>query len=168
MRDAVAADYPGRLRGFLRDRNAYFHPIARCADDANVHRVNRSPRLAAPLTRRLDAQSCEAETFAMTTFEIRFSHSFGPEELRERAESFARSAEERYKTTWRWEGDNLHISTPSSSAYAVSAIMAVEPTEVRLSVAMPLSLLPVRVTLEQDLRWAIERIFGLSLRPKAP
>jgi hypothetical protein len=103
----------------------------------------------------------------MPTFEIRFSHSFGPDELRERAESFARSAEERYKTTWHWDGTTLHIATPSSSAYAVSATMAVEPGEVRLSVEMPLALLPVRTTLEQDLRWAIERIFGLSLGPEA-
>jgi glutathione S-transferase len=29
VRDAVAADYADRLRGFLRDRNAYLHQIAR-------------------------------------------------------------------------------------------------------------------------------------------
>ncbi|HEU4537993.1 MAG TPA: polyhydroxyalkanoic acid system family protein [Polyangiaceae bacterium] len=104
----------------------------------------------------------------MTTFEIRFSHGFGPDELRERAERFARSAEERYKTSWRWEGDTLHLANASNSPYAASAAMVVGPGEVRLSVDMPAALLPVRSTLEQDLRWAIERTFDVSLPPDAP
>ncbi|HEU4411784.1 MAG TPA: polyhydroxyalkanoic acid system family protein [Polyangiaceae bacterium] len=99
----------------------------------------------------------------MASFEIRFAHRFGPDELRERAERFARSAEERYKTLWHWEGDTLRIRTPSDTAYAASAALVAGPDEVSVHVTMPPALLPMRAMLERDLRWALERTFGVSL-----
>jgi Putative polyhydroxyalkanoic acid system protein (PHA_gran_rgn) len=99
----------------------------------------------------------------MASFEIRFSHSFKPDELRERAESFARSAEERYKTVWHWEGDALQLHTPSNSEHAASATLVAGSDEICVRVTVPPSLLVMRPILERDLRWTLERTFGVSL-----
>lgn len=99
----------------------------------------------------------------MASFEIRFSHRFKSDELRERAESFARSAEERYKTVWHWEGDTLWLHTPSNSPHAASATLAAGTDEICVHVTVPPSLLAMRPILERDLRWTLERTFGVSL-----
>jgi putative polyhydroxyalkanoate system protein len=99
----------------------------------------------------------------MASFEIRFAHGFGPDELRRRAEGFARSAEERYKTLWHWEGDTLRFRNGADATYAVTAALVTGPGEVSIHVVVPPSLLAMRPILERDLRWSLERTFGVSL-----
>ncbi len=99
----------------------------------------------------------------MASFEIRFSHSFGPDELRERAERFARSSEGRYKTVWHWEGATVRLHTPSNSPAAASAALVTGPDEVCLQIDLPPALAAMRPILERDVRWTLERTFGISL-----
>jgi hypothetical protein len=101
-----------------------------------------------------------------TTLEIRFTHRLDPDECRACAERFARSAEGRYKVSWQWEGDVIRLrgERPPGGG-AVLAALTVGPGEVSLRVDVPPLLLPTLPTLEQDLRWALERTFNVTIPP---
>jgi putative polyhydroxyalkanoate system protein len=84
----------------------------------------------------------------MATIDVRRTHSLPKEDAKNKAESLARSMEERFGIVWRWEGDTIHFDAPKGPAKGTKGEVAVTDNEVRVQIDLPFMLKMMKGTVE--------------------
>ena len=84
----------------------------------------------------------------MATIDIRRTHSLPEDTARARAEDLARSMEERFSLTWKWDRDAIIFEAPSGVAKGTKGKVSVSPFEVRVEIDLPFMLRMLKGTIE--------------------
>ena len=96
----------------------------------------------------------------MATIDIRRAHTLDKDEAKRRAETLARSLEDKLGIRWRWEGDVIRFDAPSGAAKGASGAVRVEPKEVRVEIDLPFLLRAVKGTIEAKVNKKLEEALG--------
>ena len=84
----------------------------------------------------------------MATIDIRRNHTLSKEAARERAEDLAKTMQERFALTWKWDGDVISFEAPSGAAKGTKGKVTVSPAEVRVEIDLPFLLKMLKGTIE--------------------
>jgi putative polyhydroxyalkanoate system protein len=94
----------------------------------------------------------------MATIDISRSHDLDKEEARHRAETLAKSMQDKLGIQWRWEGDRIRFEAPSGAAKGTSGTVYVEPKDVRVEVDLPFLLRAVKGTVESKINQKLDEV----------
>jgi putative polyhydroxyalkanoate system protein len=73
----------------------------------------------------------------MATIDVRRSHSLPKEEARKRAETLAKSMQQRFELEWQWQGNRIVFEAPRGSAKGTKGTVDVTDNEVRVQIDLP-------------------------------
>jgi putative polyhydroxyalkanoate system protein len=94
----------------------------------------------------------------MATIDVRRSHSLPKDEAKSRAESFARSMQQKLDLEWRWEGDHIVFEAPRGAAKGTKGSVEVTDTEVRVQINLPFLLRMLTGTVESKVNEKLEKL----------
>jgi putative polyhydroxyalkanoate system protein len=94
----------------------------------------------------------------MATIDISRSHDLDKEEARRRAETLAKSMEDKLGIRWRWEGDKIRFEAPSGAAKGTTGTVHVDPKDVRVEVDLPFLLRAVKGTVESKINQKLDEV----------
>jgi putative polyhydroxyalkanoate system protein len=84
----------------------------------------------------------------MATIDMKRSHSLSKDEAKKRAEDLARSMQEKFNLTWKWQGDSIVFDAPSGAAKGTKGEVSVTDKEVRVQIDLPFLLRVMKGTVE--------------------
>jgi putative polyhydroxyalkanoate system protein len=94
----------------------------------------------------------------MATIDISRSHDLDRDEARRRAETLAKSMQDRLGIRWHWEGDKIRFDAPSGAAKGASGTVHVDPRDVRVEVDLPLLLRAIKGTVESKINQKLDAL----------
>jgi putative polyhydroxyalkanoate system protein len=94
----------------------------------------------------------------MSTIDITRPHKLPLDTAKKRAEDFAKSMETKLGMTWKWEGDNIHFTTPSGAAKGTKGEVSVSEQAVRVMVDLPFMLRVMKGTIESKIHEKLDQI----------
>jgi putative polyhydroxyalkanoate system protein len=96
----------------------------------------------------------------MATIDIRRSHTLDKDEARRRAETLAKSMEDRIGIRWHWDGDQIRFDAPSGIAKGSTGAVHVDPKAVRVEVDLPFLLRAVKGKVESKINEKLDDLLG--------
>lgn len=96
----------------------------------------------------------------MATIDIRRSHKHDKEEAKRRAETLAKSMEDKLGIRWRWEGDKIAFDAPSGAAKGATGTVKLNEGEVRVEIDLPFLLRAIKGTIEGKVNDKLNEILG--------
>jgi putative polyhydroxyalkanoate system protein len=94
----------------------------------------------------------------MATIDIRRSHTLDKEDAKKRAETLAKSMEEKLGIRWQWAGDNITFDAPSGAAKGATGKVTVDTTQVRVEVDLPFLLRAVKGMVEGKINEKLDQL----------
>jgi putative polyhydroxyalkanoate system protein len=96
----------------------------------------------------------------MSTIDISRAHSLDKEEARRRAETLARTLEDKLGIRWNWDGDRIRFHAPGGAAKGSSGTVSVDPKTVRVEVDLPFLLRAIKGTIEGKINKNLDELLG--------
>jgi putative polyhydroxyalkanoate system protein len=94
----------------------------------------------------------------MATIDITRAHTLPIAEARSKAETLARSMQEKLGLEWRWSGDSIKFDAPSGVAKGSKGEVTVSDTSVRVTVDLPLMLRVMKGTIEDKINQKLSEL----------
>jgi putative polyhydroxyalkanoate system protein len=88
----------------------------------------------------------------MATIDITRAHTLSKDEAKLRAESLAKSLEQKLGLQWRWQGDAIHFDAPSGAAKGTKGAVEVSDKNVRVTIDLPFLLKVMKGTVESKVQ----------------
>jgi putative polyhydroxyalkanoate system protein len=98
----------------------------------------------------------------MATIDISRAHTLDKDEARRRAETLAKSMEDKLGIRWRWEGDKIRFDAPGGAAKGTTGTVHVDPKDVRVEVDLPFLLRAVKGAVESKIN---QKLDALLVKP---
>ncbi|MCB9565896.1 MAG: polyhydroxyalkanoic acid system family protein [Myxococcales bacterium] len=96
----------------------------------------------------------------MATIDIRRPHSFDKETAKSKAESLAKSMQEKLGLQWSWQGDAIAFNAPSGMAKGTTGKVAVSEREVHVAVDLPFLLRAAKGKVESKITEKLDEILA--------
>jgi len=84
----------------------------------------------------------------MATIDVRRTHALPKSEAKERAESLAKSMQQKLDLDWHWDGDRILFDAPRGAAKGTKGSVDVTDTDVRVQIDLPLLMRMLKGTVE--------------------
>lgn len=94
----------------------------------------------------------------MATIDVARSHSLPKEEARARAETFAKSMQQKLDLEWRWEGDRILFEAPRGAAKGSKGSVEVTDKEVRVQIDLPILLRMLKPVVESKVNEKLNKL----------
>ena len=84
----------------------------------------------------------------MATIDVRRPHSLPLADIKQRAEQFAKTMEEKFSLVWKWMGDNISFDAPTGIAKGTKGQVSVTTSFIQVELDLPFLLRPLKGTIE--------------------
>ncbi len=94
----------------------------------------------------------------MATIDVTRPHSLQKDVAKQRAEDFAKSMEERFELSWRWNGDSIVFDAPRGAAKGTKGEVNVTDSTVRVQIDLPFILRMLKGTIESKVEEKLTKL----------
>jgi putative polyhydroxyalkanoate system protein len=94
----------------------------------------------------------------MATIAINRTHTLDRDEARRRAETLARSMEDRLGVRYRWEGDRIRFDAPAGAAKGATGLVTLSEAAVQIEVDLPLVLRGLKGTVKARIQQKLDKL----------